>query len=310
MDDIFGQFSESLANMLTKLEGWINAVVVSLPNIILAGLVMALGVLASRYVRKYFGKLIGRFSKQVTVNRLLSNIASAVFILIILFLVLGILNLDTALKSLLAGAGVAGLAIGLALQDPIINLFSGIMMSSRNSFNIGDLIESNGHTGKIEKLSLRSTIIKTLQGQEVVIPNKMIYENPLKNYMTSGMRRIDLSCGVSYGDDLEKVKQIALKAIEERVEYDKNRGLEFFYTEFGGSSINFTLRYWSNKTGQADFLDLQSQGIMALKKAFDQNDITIPFPIRTLDFGIKGGEKLNQVLTIAERNGQSATKES
>jgi len=304
MENLWDQFSESISNMTAKLEGWINALVVSLPNVLIAALVMVVGIFASRYVKKYFMKIISRFSRQVTVNRLLANIVSAIFLMLVLFLVLGILNLDTALKSLLAGAGVAGLAIGLALQDPIVNLFSGIMISSRNNFNIGDLIESNGFFGKIERLSLRSTIIRTMQGQEVVLPNKTVYQNPLTNYTTSGERRIDLGCGVSYGDDLKKVREVALEAVKTSVGFNERKGLQLFFTEFGDSSINFVIRYWINKTAQADFLEAQHQGVMALKKAFDQNDITIPFPIRTLDFGIKGGEKLDEMIATGS-NGSS-----
>lgn len=304
MENLWSQFSESISNMIAKLEGWGNALVVSLPNILLAALVMVMGIFVSRYVKKYFTKIISRFSRQVTVNRLLANIASAVFLMIVLFLVLGILNLDTALKSLLAGAGVAGLAIGLALQDPIINLFSGIMMSSRANFNLGDLIESNGFFGKIERLSLRSTVIRTLQGQEVVIPNKMVYQNPLTNYTTSGERRIDLACGVSYGDDLKKVSEVAMDAVKSSVDFNKTKGLELFFTDFGDSSINFVIRYWISKTAQAEYLKAQSQGVTALKRAFDEKDITIPFPIRTLDFGIKGGEKLDKMM-VSDSNGSS-----
>lgn len=309
MDQIWNQFSDSISNMIDKLEGWVNDLVVALPNIILAAVVLGASIVASRYLRKYFEKLISRFSNQQTVNRLVANMATAVFLLVMLFLVLGILNLDTALQSLLAGAGVVGLAVGLALQDPMVNLFSGIMMSTRNYFNLGDLIETNGFTGKIEKISLRSTIIKTFQGQEVILPNKTIYQNPLTNYTTPGERRVDLSCGVSYGDDLEKVERIAIQAIKDNVSFNEDRPVQLFYNSFGDSSINFSLRYWLDDCHQPDFLQAQSDGIKALKKAFDANDIVIPFPIRTLDFGVKGGERLDEIvpmdaLTSSVGNGQ------
>ena len=126
-------------------------------------------------------------------------------------------------------------------------------------------------------------IIRTPQGQIVYIPNKVVYENPFTNYTKNFERRIDLSCGISYGDDLEKVKKIATEAISSIEKRDKNKDVEFFFTEFGSSSI-----------------------IMALKKAFDENDIMIPFPIRTLDFGIRGGEKLNTMWNGQEKiTGQS-----
>jgi small-conductance mechanosensitive channel len=89
------------------------------------------------------------------------------------------------------------------------------------------------------------------------------------------------------------VKKVATEAIESIEKRNKNRGVEFFFKEFGGSSINFVVRFWVDFRSNPDFWEPQSEAIIALKKAFDENDIMIPFPIRTLDFGIRGGEKLN-----------------
>jgi small conductance mechanosensitive channel len=292
------RFSVSLDKLVAKLEGWLDDLIVLLPNIILAALVMGIGLLLTRVVRKWVSRAINRFSGHKTVNKLFVNVLSAAFVLLVLFVVLSILQLDTALQSLLAGAGVAGLAIGLALQDPILNLFSGIMMATRRTFRLGDLVETSGFMGTVEKISLRSTVIRTFQGQEVVLPNKLIYQHAFVNYTSSGQRRVDLSCGVSYGDDLQQVKEVALKAVEESVVVDESKPIDLYYTEFGSSSINFVLRFWLDQCRQKDFLTAQSEAIMALKAAFDRADITIPFPIRTLDFGIKGGEKLTEMMPL------------
>jgi len=96
---------------------------------------------------------------------------------------------------------------------------------------------------------------------------------------------------------LEKVKEVSIKAIEGAEGINKEEGVTFFYKGFGDSSINFVVRAWVKDFQQAGFLEAQSNMIMALKKVFDENDIMIPFPIRTLDFGIKGGEKLDQMIT-------------
>lgn len=304
MDSFWDQFNDSLDNVVDRLAEWLNLLIVNIPNLILAAIVLVIGIYLTRRMRTYFEKVFSRFTSQITVTKLLANIATAGFFLIVLFLVLSILNLSTVLTTILAGAGVAGLAVGLALQEPIINLFSGVMMSARSYFAINDLIETNGFTGIVQRISLRSTILKTLQGQEVIIPNKDVYQNPLKNYTTTQERRVDLSCGVSYGDDLEKAKRVAIEAVKDKVEYNADRPIELFYTEFGDSSINFTLRFWLDMWRQSDYLKAQSDAIMAIKQAFDDNDIMIPFPIRTLDFGIRGGETLQSMLPKSE-NGRS-----
>lgn len=296
MQNWMQQFNNSFNNLAEKLEGWLNNIIVAVPNLILAAFVLAIGIFLARYVNKYVQKIIRRFSDHRSVNSLISSIVTTIFVLMVIMVVLSILQLDTALQSLLAGAGVAGLAIGLALQDPIVNLFSGIMMSTKGSFHLGDLVESNDFFGTIKNINLRSTVIETLQGQEVIIPNKITYQNPFKNYSTNGRRRIDLSCGVSYGDDLEKVRDLAISTIKQSVAIQEGSEVELFFHEFGNSSINFTLRFWISDYRQKAFLQAQSEAIIAIKKAFDANDIMIPFPIRTLDFGIKGGEKLAEAL--------------
>ncbi len=151
-------------------------------------------------------------------------------------------------------------------------------------------------------MNLRNTIIRTPEGQIVYIPNKSVFENPLENFTSSGVRRVDLSCGVSYGDDLEKAREVAIEAVKGLENYNEDKGIDFYYEEFGGSSINFNIHFWVNFRRNPDYLSARSEAIIAITKAFDENDIMIPFPIRTLDFGIRGGEKLNTMLRDGEKS--------
>jgi len=299
---MFGQLKESWNNLVEKLLGWFDSLVVALPNIILAALVGGIAIFAAKYIRKNTERLLRRLVANNTLVSVGSNVITAIFFLLSLFVVLSILDLDKALTSLLAGAGVVGLAVGLALQDPLVNLFSGVLMSVRKYYKIGDLIKSNDYFGKIQKINLRSTIILTPDGQEVIIPNKKVVQNPLVNFSNNGKRRIDISCGVAYGDDLEEARSIAVKAIKENIDYDKGRPVELFFNEFGDSSINFTLRFWKQISEQGPFLAAQSEAIIALKKAFDEHGITIPFPIRTMDFGVVGGERLDELYPLSKMN--------
>lgn len=279
-----------------KLETWLSSAIEMLPNLALALLVLILFYVIGKLIRNFVRKLLEKTTTNKTVIDLAETVMSIIIIGIGLFFALSILNLDGTVTSLLAGAGIIGLALGFAFQDIAANFISGTLLSIRHPFGIGDIIKSNDYYGTVQKLNLRNTIIKTPQGQIVYIPNKVVYENPFTNYTKNYERRIDLSCGVSYGDNLEKVKKVATEAIESLENRDTNREVEFFFTEFGDSSINFVVRFWVDFTKNPDFWSPQSDGIMVLKKAFDENDIMIPFPIRTLDFGIRGGEKLNTML--------------
>ena len=290
--------------LFEELQAWWTALLKNLPNILLAILVIIVGVIVTRFTKKYINRLSHRMVPDSTVAGLISSFLTVVLVLAFLFLTLSVLELTGVVTSILAGAGVVGLAIGLAFQDPILNLFSGIMLSIRSIFREGDLVEMSGFLGKVTEVNLRYTHLHTLQGQDVIIPNKTVVQEPIKNYTKLRMRRVDLSCGVSYGDDLEKVRDLTIRAIKDNVPYDKNKDVQLFFNEFGNSSINYTLRFWldQQKSGQADYLSAQSEAIIAIKRVYDDNDIMIPFPIRTLDFGIKGGEKLSE-MKIQSANG-------
>lgn len=282
--------------VMGKVEEWITGFIGMLPNLVVALLILIVFYVIGKMTRKAVNKLLSKVTTNKTITNLLETIISIAVIGVGVFIALSVLQLDGAVTSLLAGAGIIGLALGFAFQDIASNFISGVILSIRHPFGIGDIIQTNDFYGTVQKLNLRNTIMKTPTGQVVYIPNKAVFENPLENFTTTGLRRVDLSCGVSYGDDLEKAKKVALKAIDEVENVLSNKGIEFYYDEFGGSSINFKIRFWVRFATNPDFWSARSEAIIAITKAFDENDIMIPFPIRTLDFGIRGGEKLNTML--------------
>lgn len=290
------EFVDVYSTLTEKLMSWLETAIAMLPNLVMALLVLILFFVIGRFVRKAVKRMLESTTSNKTIVNLLETIVGVSVIGIGIFIALSILELDGAVTSLLAGAGIIGLALGFAFQDIASNFISGIILSIRHPFGIGDIIETNDFYGTVEKMNLRNTIIRTPQGQVVYIPNKNVFENPLENYTSSGVRRIDLECGVSYGDDLVKAKKVAVEAIKNLENYNAAKGVNFYYNEFGGSSINFEIHFWVNFQSNYDFLSARSDAIMAVTKSFDENDIMIPFPIRTLDFGIRGGEKLDAML--------------
>lgn len=295
--------TENIYELITgKLEGWLTSAIEMLPNLVLALLIVFAFYVLAKVIRKFVGNLLSRVTDNKTVTGLAQTLLSVLVLGIGLFFALSILNLDGTVTSLLAGAGIIGLALGFAFQDIAANFIAGVLLSIRHPFGIGDIIETNGLFGTVEKLNLRNTILRTPQGQYMYVPNKAVYENPFTNYTKIGKRRIDLACGVSYGDDLEKAKKIAVDTLSSMDMRDESKEVEFYYYEFGDSSINFSIRFWINFDRLPDFWGAQSEAIMALKKAYDENDIMIPFPIRTLDFGIRGGEKLNSVMEASSNS--------
>ncbi|WP_224485542.1 mechanosensitive ion channel family protein [Robertkochia aurantiaca] len=276
---------EAWDKMLKELGSWLDKLVVNLPNIVLALLVFSAAFFVSRYIDRLMMRLLRRSSMQHSIKSVLSRLVSIATILLGLFLALGILNLNKVLTSLLAGAGVAGLAVGLALQGTLTNSFSGIVLSFVDNLTIGDWVETNGYTGEVTDIDLRFTTLKQIDNNMVSIPNKMVIENPIKNYSLTAQSRVILNCGVHYDSDLEKVRDLVLETITSNFEaVERKTDIIFFYTEFADSSINFETRFWINSTSGLEVLKARGKAIIAIKKAFDEHGITIPFPIRTIDF--------------------------
>lgn len=303
--------NKAIDKVLAKLDSWLDLFISMLPNIVVSLLLLILFVVLAKVGTRVFKKVFSKASQNKSLEDLFSAIIYYSILGIGIFIILGILQLDKAVTSLLAGVGVVGLALGFAFQDITANFISGIILAFRNPFHIGDVVVIQDIMGVVQRGNLRVTVIQTFQGQEVYIPNKDVLQNPIYNYSIMGKRRIDLAVGISYGEDLEKVEALVRETIgnmEGVIDHDK---LIFDYYEFGDSSINFNIRFWIEFPGQPGFLSLRNQAIIEIKKAFDQNDVTIPFPIRTLDFGIKGGEKLSEMkLLLDKSNGEIADPEN
>jgi small conductance mechanosensitive channel len=283
--------------LTAKVMGWVRGFVLLLPNLLVAVLALLGFWLAARLARSLVHRILRRVSHSEQVNRLLCGTVYLVFLFAGVFVALGILGLQKTVASLLAGAGIIGLALGLAFQDIASNFMAGIYLSIQHPFRVGHLIETKDYFGIVQRVHLRWTELRTQQGQVVLIPNKLVFENPMTNYSTTGRRRIDLEVGVSYGDDLEKVRRVAIRAVEQVSARKPDTEVELFFEEFAESSIDFVVRFWIDFTvKQADYLRARSEAIERLKRAFDENGITIPFPIRTLNFGVHGDEKLSEVL--------------
>lgn len=294
--------NEAIDIVYGKLESWLESLTSMLPNLAVSVLVLIVFFFLAKIVKRLAGKALSKFSDRKALNSLVTTIFHFAVIAMGLVVALNILQLEKTVSSLLAGAGIIGLALGFAFQDIAANFMSGILIAIRKPIVVGDIIETNGYMGTIEKINLRVTVVKTFQGLHVIIPNKEVFQNPLTNYTRTNERRIDLECGVSYGDDLEKVRKIAIDALKEKPFLLEGKDINLYFTSFGDSSINFKLMFWINYPGQPGYMNAQSESIMALKKAFDENDISIPFPIRTLDFGIKGGEKLSEMKVLETKN--------
>ena len=281
-----------MEKIIEKLEVWKDMFIKNIPNMAIAIVVLLISYFASRYISKLISKLIEGRIKQKSVRNLVSRIVSAFVFLIGLYIAMTVLKFDDTLKTIVSAAGVSGIVVGLALQGTLSNTISGVVLSFRKNLNLGNWVETNGFAGEVIDINLNYFVIKEADNNLAVIPNKTILENPFKNFSLTTKMRITIECGVEYGADLERVEKLTKEVITKHFNQKKiEKEVEFHYTEFAESSINFICRFWVDSENALDKLRAKSKAIIEIKKAFDKERINIPFPIRTLEF--KNNNKLN-----------------
>lgn len=280
-------------NLEYSIRNWALKLMDYLPRIFFALLVLLLFMFIGKVFRNNSRKLVNRLSNgRADYASFLSSIIYALFIVAGLFIALEILQLEGVLAKLIAGAGVLGIIAGFAFKDIASNAFAGLLVNMQRPFSEGDWVTVNNHFGTISKIGWITTSIKTIEGPEAIVPNQLLYSNTMVNHSTFSRRRVILSAGVSYGDDLEHVKTAALDEVKKVHGILLDEAIEFYYTDIGSSTYNFVLRYWIKYNTQPDFLASQSDVVMRIKKRFEQEDISLAYSVLTLDFGVKGGVNL------------------
>lgn len=284
-----------------KLESWLKGAITLLPNIVVAFLIaIGFGLLA-KVVGKWVGKLMRSTFESRQIAALLTSIIKAVIVIAGIFIALDFVGLSGTVTSLLAGAGIVGLAIGFAFQDMTENFIAGVAMGIRKPFEIGDVIEAEDVFGNVKGINLRNTLVETFYGQLEVIPNKILFRNILTNYSTLGYRRVEVPVGISYADDVEKAVDVITEAMNDKDYVIKKDETAVYAEGFGDSSINLLVWFWIDYPGDTGFMVARHDAIVTVKRVLEENDILIPFPIRTLDFNSKGSDNLDTMLTSAKK---------
>ncbi|MFD2909907.1 mechanosensitive ion channel family protein [Flavobacterium ardleyense] len=285
-----------------KLNFWLEAIVKLLPNIFLAALVLVLGIYLARFIKRIAVKIVSKITKNVTLQNLFGSIIHFTILGVVLFTVLTILNLDKAVTSILAGAGILGLALAFAFQDIASNFMSGIFLSFRKPLKVGDIVEIKGYMGRVLEINLRDTVMQTFQGKTVIIPNKEVFQNPIENYSYLEKRRFDLELKVLLTEDLEKVHDVTLAAVSDIEALSPEDETKVYFYEIGNSAIHVSIRMWINTPEQTTYNEVGSEAIIKITKAYKTNNITIPFPIQTLD--IKSNGEFNAIDFLKNNNEQ------
>ena len=185
------------------------------------------------------------------------------------------------LGDIIATLGVGSVAIGFAFQDIFKNFLAGIILLVEEPFRIGDEVVIGDYQGKVENISIRTTKIRTYKGERVLLPNSTVFTDAVKVVTAFELRRTDLAVGVDYNTNLPQAQQLLLQTIGRVEGVVSEPTPEIDVVNFGDSSIDFVVRYWSNSQ-QKQLRNVQTKASIAIKQALDEANISIPYPIRTL----------------------------
>lgn len=244
-------------------------------SILISLCILLIGYLVAKSAKKIATKQLRKSSLDDIVNTFMSNI---IYIGILIFTLLAVLaKLGVATTSVIAALSAAGLAIGLALQGGLSNLAAGVLIIILRPFSKGEYIETVGGSGVVETIDLLTTTIITLDNKIITIPNAILTSNAMINYTSAGTRRVDLVYGVGYESDIDNVKKVIQSVLSEDKRILKDPASSVGLLELADNSLNFAVRPWVKAEDYwGVFFDTNEK----IKKRFDAENISIPFPQR------------------------------
>ncbi len=243
---------------------------------LLAIVVLVVGWILSRWMGAFVAKRMEKITHgDVTLANVFGRVIRVTGMILTILVVLSQFGVQTT--TLVAVLGAAGLTIGLALQGTLSNVAAGVMLIIFRPFKVGDVIDAGGALGKVLDIGLFITQLNTPDNVRIYLPNSNVWGNQIKNIVANDTRRLDMVFGISYGDDMDKAKAIAKEILAADARILADPAPTIVIGELGDSSVNLFVRPWV-KT--AEYWDVKWTMIQAIKKAFDERGITIPFPQR------------------------------
>jgi small conductance mechanosensitive channel len=242
-------------------------------NLVTAIVIFYVGRLFVRMLTRGLRKVMEAQDVDQTLVSFASNLAGMVLLTFVIIAAVSALGIQTT--SFIAVLGAAGLAIGLALQGSLSNFAAGVLIVLFRPYKVGDWVEAAGVAGSVEDVQILTTILKTGDNKQVIVPNAQIMGSIITNYSANDTRRIDMVIGVSYDDDLDKVRRTIeeLVAAEDRILDDP--ACTIAVSDLADSSVNFVVRPW---VATADYWSVKFDLTEAVKKRFDKDGIAFPFP--------------------------------
>jgi small conductance mechanosensitive channel len=242
-------------------------------SLFIALCILVIGRQVIKIVIKVISSALERSNTEDTVRIFVTNLLNTLLMIVVFIAAINQLGIETT--SIIAVLGAAGLAIGLALQGSLANFAAGILIVIYRPYKVGDYIQADNHLGTVNDIQIFSTVLRTPDNKLVVVPNGSIMNGSIVNFSNQDTRRIDMVIGCSYEDDIDKVKAVLtdIVAKDDRVLSDPKTRIAV--SELADSSVNFIVRPWVKNP---DYLDVMYSLTEEIKKRFDEEGISIPYP--------------------------------
>ena len=260
--------------ILTQLnEYWIGFVRL-IPDLILASIELVVGIVLAKLAVRTIRRAMERSMVDQQATLLVTQIAY--FSILAMAVVIALAQVGVNVTALVAGLGIAGFTIGFALQDVSKNFIAGILLLIQKPFRVGDTIEVSGYTGTVKLIDVRATEMQTLDGRIVIIPSAEVYTSPIVNFSRAVRRRIEIQIGVSYNNDLEQVKEVALRVLASLPGALPEPPPATNFQAFGNVSVQLLISFWVDPK-QSDLLVIKDLAAQEVQLAFEKAGVDIPY---------------------------------
>lgn len=275
-------FKDGLLNTIeTAINDLVGGAIKVIPAVLGALVVLFLTLYAARYAGRMVDSIVSKTINNTSLE-LLAKRTTAITVWLTGILIACLLVFPgLGLGDLIATLGLTSVAVGFAFQDIFKNFLAGVLLLIQQPFRIGDQIIITDYEGTVEEIDIRTTKVRTYEGELVIIPNSTVFTNAIQVRTAYRSRRTNLGVGVDYNTPLAEAQQLLETTIKSLEGVLEQPAVEIDLVNFGDSSIDFVVRYWT-KSQQKVYRQVQTRAVIAIKKAFDEADISIPYPIRTL----------------------------
>jgi small-conductance mechanosensitive channel len=275
---------EPIAIITEQLQHIMREAIAMTPQLMVAVVVLVLTYFVSWFAQRNVGAALKRTKLRPSLTELILNLVSLLIWLIGTMVAAIIVFPGLTPGSVLAGLGLGSVAIGFAFKDVFENFLAGLIILFRQEMRIGDYVECAGLEGKIEKITIRESHIRQIDGQLVIVPNAQLFKNPVTIQTDKTLRRISIICGVAYDSDIGVSRNVISKAVAScSTVSTKENPVQVFATNLGESSIDFEVAWWTGSSPLSERAS-RDQVVQSIKDGLDAAGIEIPFPHRTLTF--------------------------